>query len=113
MQNRILPRIAAGLMLAAAVAACGDQPIAPRTTAPNAKVTIDKVTDFETYQVVDFTVDSKGGTFNVGPHYVKFPANSICDPASTTYGPTEWDKPCQVIKDPITFHAEVQKNAKT
>ena len=110
MKSQLLSRIAAGLMLSATLAACGDQPVSPT---PNTRVTITNVTDFETYQVVDFTVDTAGGWFRVGPHSVYFPANSICDPAQSTYGPTEWDKPCTVISDSIEIHAEVQKSLTT
>jgi hypothetical protein len=110
MSRSLLSRLAFAALVVTGLAACSDQPAAPKLT-PHAKVTITGISDFETYQVVDFTVDSKGGTFNVGPHYVKFPPNSICDPAKSSYGPTEWDTPCQTIKDPITIHAEIQKSA--
>jgi hypothetical protein len=107
MRKQLLTRIAAGLMLGASLAACSDQPM---STEANAKVTIKTIKDFETYQVVDFTVDTEGGWFRVGPHSVYFPANSICDPAKSTYGPGEWDKPCEVIADSIDIHAEIQKS---
>ena len=44
--------------------------------------------------VVDFIVTSQGGWFIAGLNAVYFPPNSICNPATTSYGPTEWDKPC-------------------
>ena len=56
----------------------------------------------------DFTVTPTGGVFNLGPHAIYFPANSICDPATSSYGPTEWDAPCQVLTTPIRFHAEIR-----
>jgi hypothetical protein len=56
----------------------------------------------------DFTVTSKGGTFLVGNHAVVFPASSICDPATSSYGPGTWDSPCDPAKDPIAIHAEVR-----
>ncbi len=38
----------------------------------------------------------------IGEHQIKFPAASICDPATSTYGIGEWDAPCQPLKTPIT-----------
>jgi hypothetical protein len=46
----------------------------------------------------DFTVTSRGGTFSVnGLVDVNFPANSVCAPDRSTYGPTEWDKSCATL----------------
>ena len=56
----------------------------------------------------DFTVTPSGGVFSLGPHAIYFPANSICDPATSSYGPTEWDAPCEVLTAPIRFHAEIR-----
>jgi hypothetical protein len=47
-----------------------------------------------------FTVTSAGGLFQVGGlYFVNFPANSICDPATSTYGPGTWDDPCTTLAD--------------
>jgi hypothetical protein len=56
----------------------------------------------------DFTVTPTGGVFNLGPHAIYFPANSICDPSTSSYGPGEWDAPCEVLTTPIRFHAEIR-----
>lgn len=55
-----------------------------------------------------FTVDpSKNETFvYMGEHKVVFPAGSICDPATSSYGPTEWDAPCAPLTQPITINAD-------
>ena len=55
-----------------------------------------------------FTVDpTKHETFvYMGEHKIVFPAYSICDPATSSYGPTEWDKPCQPLTTPITIAAD-------
>jgi hypothetical protein len=47
----------------------------------------------------DFVVSGTGGTFTIlnGRYKVTFPSGSICDPATSTYGPTEWDAPCNAI----------------
>ena len=54
----------------------------------------------------DFTVGPRGGVFFVGNHAVVFPAMSICDPATTTYG--DWDASCKTIGKPIQIHAVVR-----
>ena len=59
----------------------------------------------------EFTVTPTGGVFHLGPHAIYFPANAICDPATSTYGPTEWDAPCEPLTTPIRFRAEVRHMA--
>ena len=41
----------------------------------------------------------------LGDHQIYFPAGAICDPALSTYGPTEWDAPCQPLRSYITISA--------
>ena len=56
----------------------------------------------------DFTVDpTHSQTYLFGEHGVYFPAHSICDPALSSYGPDEWDKPCVPLTKPITIHVDV------
>jgi hypothetical protein len=57
----------------------------------------------------EFTVTPTGGVFNLGPHAIYFPAHSICDPATSTYGPGEWDAPCAPLTEPIRFRAEIRQ----
>jgi hypothetical protein len=45
----------------------------------------------------------------LGKHRIDFPARSVCDPARSTYGPTEWDAPCVALTTPITITAVVSK----
>ena len=56
----------------------------------------------------DFTVGQQGGLFFVGNHAVYFPAHSICDPATSSYGEGTWDAPCDVVKGSVRIHAEVR-----
>ncbi len=60
----------------------------------------------------DFTVTAGGGVFFVGNNAVVFPARSICDPATSSYGLGTWDQDCAPAKAPITIHAVV-RTAKT
>lgn len=53
----------------------------------------------------DFTVSAKGGVFFVGNNAVVFPAKSICDPATSSYGAGTWDSACEPLKGLITVHA--------
>src|SRR5688572_19923647 len=92
------------------LSACGDQPLAPsaQTIKPHADVIIDSVVTNGSDMDVDFTVTSTGGWFLVGPHKLYFPANSICDPSVSTYGPTEWDQPCTAATAPVKIRASVR-----
>jgi hypothetical protein len=116
-----LVRGRAGLiaLIAAVLAGCsGDQVTAPALPlrgialergpvgVPHPDVIIHGMSDDSTS--ADFTVTPTGGVFAIGPHAIYFPANSICDPSTSTYGPSEWDQPCQVLTEPIRFHAEVR-----
>ncbi len=55
--------------------------------------------------VVEFAVGPNGGTADIGNHAITFPAATVCDPSVSTYGPTEWQAPCQVIDAPVTITA--------
>lgn len=55
---------------------------------------------------VDFVVEAHGGMFYVGGHAVYFPAASICDPATSSYGEGTWDSPCRPATGGVRIHAE-------
>jgi hypothetical protein len=58
------------------------------------------------YKSQDFVIDpTQPATIKAGDHVVSFPANSICDPASSGYGEDLWDAPCDPLQQPITIHA--------
>ena len=100
---RVLPVVAALL-----VVGC-NEPSAPE--APVAEVPSSRI--FPTYasdgRSADLLVEPSGGVFYLGKHALYFPANVICDPEISTYGPTEWDKPCTTITEPIRIHAELRE----
>ena len=56
----------------------------------------------------DFTVGPFGGIYFAGNHAVIFPAHSICDPETSSYGPGTWDSPCNALRTPLRVHAEVK-----
>jgi hypothetical protein len=40
-------------------------------------------------------------TYLFGDNWIYFPANSICDPATSGYGPTVWETPCSPLRTAI------------
>ena len=107
--------LAGGLILLAACSAA-DQVASPKLRkiqrpegAPSLDVIVNSIAPDS--DAADFTVTPSGGTFVLGAHAVYFPANSICDPAVSSYGPGEWDAPCSPLDQPIDIHAEVRRTA--
>jgi len=87
---------------------------APMSLAPAGRPTFDLVGGLPDSASVDFIVGPNGGRFDAGNHAVVFPSNSICDPATSSYGPGTWDDPCSPLQSSITVHAEVRRaNGKT
>lgn len=96
---------AAGLLMA--TVSCGDNSLAPADPAAPIRADLSvgapDPSDGETFT---FTTNAKGGgTFVAGRAKIKFPAGSICDPETSSYGPTEWDAPCTPLTGPITITA--------
>ena len=101
----------------ALLAACSaaDQAVAPtvrHTARPAGAPSLDVVTNSVAPDSMsaDFTVTPSGGMFSLGNNAVYFPANSICDPATSSYGPDQWDVPCTPLDHDISFHAEVRRD---
>lgn len=99
-----------------AVAACSDTATTP--SAPAARTLSPRASSFDYAQTgdvfgtrsSDFKLTAKGGTFSVGGLFtLSFPANSVCDPARSTYGPTEWNRPCVTLSgnQSISVHASL------
>jgi hypothetical protein len=100
--------------LALIAAACSEPALAPeRSVRPKGAPSLDVIMHSVSVDSMsaDFTVTPSGGLFVLGPHAVVFPANAICDPATSSYGPTEWDQPCTPATEPIQIHAEVRSEA--
>lgn len=94
-------------VLAVVSASCSDSTTAPgRSVTRHEPVTAVPTLDlnsgslFSGTRSTTFTVTSAGGRFQIGSFYwVTFPANSICDPATSSYGPGTWDDPCTTLAD--------------
>ena len=106
---RQLRHILVALAATAGLAACsGDATTSPAdaTPTPSFKVVVNHMAPDSTS--ADFTVTQSGGTFQIGPHAIYFPPNSICDPATSGYGVSLWDTPCSTLNRPVRIHAEVR-----
>lgn len=108
--RRLLRSITFAATIGLSFGACADStaPLdAAGAPAPDPKIIVDWMAPDSTS--ADFTVTQSGGVFQIGPHAIYFPASSICDPARSTYGVGEWDRPCPALRSPIQIHAEVRK----
>jgi hypothetical protein len=72
------------------------------------------VTTIADTTVESFVVDpTKGSIIVLGSttqHIIAMPANSLCNPTTNTYGPTEWLKPCSLATAPINFKVKTWKD---
>jgi hypothetical protein len=82
---------------------------APISLAPQGRPTLDLAGGSADSASVDFVVGAAGGIFFTGNHAVVFPAQSVCDPATSSYGPTTWDEPCTPLQTQLKVHAEVRR----
>lgn len=101
----------AALALGLVAAGCGRDAMAPQRVsvpvgAPSPDVIVDRIAPDSLS--ADITVTPTGGTFVLGKHAIFFPAYSICDPQTSSYGPAEWDAPCDVLTENIQIHAEIR-----
>lgn len=107
--------VLAGALTLMAACSAADQSVAPlaKQTRPIGAPSPDVIMDFVAPDStsVDFTVTPSGGMFVLGKHAVFFPDHGICDPATSSYGPGEWDAPCTPLDAPMKFHAEVRASA--
>jgi hypothetical protein len=100
----------ASIVLVALTTACSDTPTPTSplvaTAAPIVHATTLATIGDTTVQ--SFTVSSLwSDSYDIaGVHRVDIQAGSICDPLLTSYGPSEWDKPCVPLTRPIVFTAK-------
>jgi hypothetical protein len=115
--------VVASAIVVGVLAGCSDNTVLAPSAAPSAAASAAPVTasfapasrpslalsgDRANNGSTSFTVTPSGGVFFVGNHAVVFPAGSICDPATSSYGPGEWDAPCTPLTQPITISATVK-----
>jgi len=106
------------MMALVALGACSDSPAGPAASRSMRPLSFDPPATWRsdgapvTVRVVDsdeveFTLDPlHAQNVSLGDHTISFPAYSICDPATSSYGPGSWDSWCQRLYRPITIHAK-------
>jgi hypothetical protein len=82
---------------------------APMSLAPQGRPTLSLSGGLPDSTATSFAVGPSGGLFFTGNHAVVFPAGSVCDPATSSYGPGTWDDPCTPLASSIRVHAEVRR----
>jgi len=99
------------LLLAGALAACSDGTVAPpsqHVSGPSAVggSTAD-LTQVDTTRF-SFVIDpSQKTSYYLGSgNTITFPAGTLCDPSTSTYGMGHWDDPCNVATAPLTVNAK-------
>ena len=103
-------RIGIAALGAALVSACADQgpttPLAPREVSRITYMVGDTA-------FADITVMPTGGRYTLvsGLLKIDFPAAAICDLATTSYGPSEWDKPCVPTVLPVRVKSKAWLDA--
>ena len=85
-----------------ALAACQDGPSAPASSprplaGPRLTLATSSVTTAVLYPTHDNVYVSAEG------HRIVIPANSVCNPLTSGYGPGTWDLPCETATAPIVF----------
>lgn len=108
--RRYVPLLIAGIAMIAA--ACRDS-IAPtrsgsvpRLESFGAPVAFTRlVNPYVQTRVLTFTINPDGGSVRIGDFRLEYPANAVCDPATSGYGPDFWELPCETLNEPITITA--------
>jgi hypothetical protein len=109
-------RLAFAAVTVTVLGACADSSTSPTTSSVNqdAPVWAPQGPSFGWGDVESYTGDDKSGSAVVwldpstptqanlgGGHSFSIPANTICNPSSSSYGKTEWDQPCDVASHPF------------
>jgi hypothetical protein len=115
--RRFVPLLIAGAAFIAA--ACSDAVAPTRSTTARALPTVSSLgggpasyanladDDAEARaKTVTFTLDPQGGKVKIGGYWISYPANAVCDPSVSSYGPDEWKNPCVTLDVPITITAK-------
>ena len=122
--SRLVRRSAALLVVLAAASACSDAPSAPRPATSRAPYDVaalqpldarggvsaamgshgPKAGSSDSESVLAITVDPNvSRAYAFGQNWIYFPAQSICDPATSGYGIGTWDTACTPVSTPVTI----------
>jgi len=117
--HRPLRTLAAALAVAALVAACSDSAVGPRgaagsrsapTVAAPFQLTESQLDSSNVEWVGSIQISPNGTSYADGVNAIVFPAGSVCDPATSGYGPELWDAPCAPITEPLTLTVSVYQH---
>src|SRR5438105_1406436 len=102
------PLLVAGVALISA--ACSNDSVAPTRSVAFQKTAasvsrMESVSSDVKTKTATFTISPNGGRVKAGDFFVDFPANAVCDPTTSGYGPDTWDTPCATLATPITITA--------
>ena len=100
------------LALATSLMACSENMTMPTADLSETPTTVEGSSrDLTAGDTVKFsiTIDpSRQTLYNLGAgNTLTFPAGSLCDPNSSSYGDTEWDKPCVAAASPLTVNVMI------
>ena len=111
---------ALALTLTAMLAAgCSDSAVAPKAASTSPDATISgggataALTSVDTLRFA-FVIDpSRSVTYNLGAgNTIVFPAHSLCDVNTSSYGNGQWDKPCALATYPVTVNTKAWLDTK-
>ena len=101
------------IAVAATLAACSDNAIAPDPVVESSVAVEGSMADLGPTDTIRFsiTIDpSKKTHFNLGSgNSLVFPAGSLCS-INSSYGPAEWDNPCDRATSPLTINVKAWLN---
>src|SRR6266513_4745376 len=99
--RRYVPLLIAGL--ATLAAACSDA-TAPASvsssslSAANVSAAAERGGRRGRQHRAEFEIPVRGGRVHVGEFWLTFPADAVCDPRNSGYGPEYWDLECKTVK---------------
>ena len=114
--RRYVPFLIAGTALIAA--ACRDSVVAPTQSEtyasirPLADLSYSRLvssTEGADAKYLQFTFTTAAGSVQVGEFTLTWPANAVCDPATSGYGWGYWDKPCAAASADIPMTVKMWK----
>jgi hypothetical protein len=97
-------RLTSALTLVAlgAIAGCGDHG-SPTAAAPPPALDVAASSGTQ----YSFDLSPKGGVYWLGEFFLVVPANAVCDPATSSYGPGTWQDPCTPATTAVHVDATV------
>lgn len=101
--------------VSAIAVACHDSMVAPASnrgslSTSSASFSQSGAGNNERSVIATLTISTAGGTYHVGDFDVVIPANAVCDPKTTPYGPQHWDSDCRPANRSITVNVVAERH---